>query len=382
MFNFLRKKEQTSDGLESYEEVAEKKTTSLGYFLILLMAVFLIIVAQTVFSDLKKTVKLPSAPAYCLSSVINVEALKSLSYKQSCAFGEIDREFDLDKKYAAISESVGEIVEINIQISGLNSNLSLTNRKIKEFESQYNLSLQEKIANEQVLYNRSGLQASIKSYRSEADSTSSQISSLASERDRKISNISGALSALGLDYKKAKDRYETDVAWYKVKQFFLMLIFVLPFFVVSTGAYLRLKRKNSPYTIIATGVLMASSLLLMQITLVFLYQILPREWIERIIKFFRATPFMRYVLYYGSVLVLIGVFGGLVYFIQKRVFNPKKVAIRRLKDSKCPGCSFTVNPFLDFCPKCGLVLKEKCPKCGVLKVAHLPFCSACGQRLG
>jgi len=113
---------------------------------------------------------------------------------------------------------------------------------------------------------------------------------------------------------------------------------------------------------------------------VFLYDVLPMKWFSRIFDLFLEIPFLRYVIYYGSVILVITLFGGIVYYIQKKVYSPVKVAIRRIKDKKCPGCSFALDSNHNFCPNCGLQLKEKCENCGNFKIRYLAHCHNCGKK--
>jgi len=365
---------------EEYEEISEKKTSGLGYILLFLMAIFIIVIGQTVFSDLKKIPETPSSPSYCVSSIIDANSLKSLSSTRNCRFTEIDQKFNLDSQYNNVSSAVNQITSLNKQILNNKNNIRNKEREIDKLNRDYDLSLQEKIAKEKAIMNRTNIKSSITQKRNEINSFNQQNASLGNQRDRIITQISPQLNTLKKSYNVAQEYYKDKYAYYKFKIFLLMSLFVLPFFLLSIYFYFKLKRKNSPYTIIFTAIAGASAILFLQIVVMFLYEILPKEWLARIFKFFMEIPFLRYIIYYGSVILIIALFGGLVYFIQKRVFNPMKVAIRRLKDNKCPSCSFRLNPDHNYCPKCGQQLKEKCVNCNNLKIRYLPHCPHCGNK--
>ncbi len=174
--------------------------------------------------------------------------------------------------------------------------------------------------------------------------------------------------------------YKDQEARYNFIVFLLRLLFVLPFFILSLRYYFKLHRKNSPNAIIVASILAAASALFMEIVIIFLYQILPTEWLERLFKILREVVALKYIIYYFSAFLVIFIFGGTVYLIQKRVFDPRRVALRRLKDSKCANCSFPIDKSYDFCPKCGKPLKEKCSHCGNLRLKNLPHCPFCGKK--
>lgn len=369
-----------SNPSEEYEEISEKKTSKLGYILLILMAVFMIGIGQTIFFDLKKIPERPDSPSRCISSFKNANYLKNLSYAQNCRFTEIDQKFNLGSQYNNITSELNQIISLNKQISSNKISISSKEREIDRLNKDYNLSLQEKIANEQAIMDKSNIKSNITFKRSEISSLNQRNSSLENQRDRQIAQITPQINTLIKSYDEALEYYKDKHAYYKFKVFLLMLLFVLPFWGLSIYFYFKLKRKNSPYTIIVTAILGASSILFLQVVLTFLYEILPKEWLARIFKFFMEVPFLRYIIYYGSVILVIALFGGLVYFIQKKVFSPAKVAIRRLKDNKCPGCSFTLNPEHNFCPKCGQQIKEKCVKCNNFKIRYLTHCPHCGNK--
>jgi predicted RNA-binding Zn-ribbon protein involved in translation (DUF1610 family) len=236
------------------------------------------------------------------------------------------------------------------------------------------------MANEDAIMDKSSIKYQITNSRPQISSLNSNNASLKNQKNSVISRISSSAKSLEQSYNEANDYYLTVSAWYKFKIFLLTLVFVLPFFILSIYFYLRLKRKDSPYTIILTASTTAFSILFLQVIGVFLYDILPKVWLSRIFRFFLDVPFLRYIIYYGSVILVIGLFGGIVYYIQKKVFDPVKVAVRRLKDKKCPGCSFVLDSGHSFCPNCGLQLKEKCENCENLKIRYLAHCPNCGKE--
>jgi len=365
---------------EEYEEISEKRTSKIGYILLILMAIFIIWIGQTIFSDLKRIPERPNYPSSCISSFQSSSYLKNLSNIRSCYFSTIDKKFNLDSQYNNILSQLNQIASLNKQISNNKSSISAKARETNQLNRDYDLSLQEKMANEQAIMDKTNIKSNITLKKSEINSLNQENSSLENQRNGIITQITPQVNTLAESYDEALEYYKDKHAFYKFKVFLLMLLFVLPFWALSIHFYFKLKRKNSPYTIILTAILGASSILFLQIILMFLYDILPKEWLARIFKFFFEVPFLRYVIYYGSVILVIAFFGGIVYFIQKKVFSPAKVAIRRLKENKCPGCSFTLNSKHNFCPKCGQQIKKKCDNCNNLKIRYLAHCPYCGKK--
>ncbi|MDP1884220.1 MAG: hypothetical protein Q8L10_02525 [Candidatus Moranbacteria bacterium] len=369
------------DEQNSYEEISEKRTSKLGYILLIIMVAFVIGVGETIFSDLAGIPERPVAPSSCvLSSVRNLESLTKYSTCQDrgVPFNDIDKKFGLDEKYNGIKPQLQEIASLNASIGSNNSEVRKLENDIQRLNRDYDLSLQEKMAGEKAIADKEDIKNEITSAKAKIGILQAEIRSLESKKGPLISQIRPSVQSIERSHQEAKDYFLGKAAWFRFKVFLLTLVFILPFFAFSVFFYFKLKRKNSPYTIIFTATTTAFSILFLQVVGVFLYDILPKEWLGRIFKFFMEAPFLRYVIYYGSVILVIGIFGGIVYYIQKKVFSPAKVAIRRLKDKKCPGCSFSLDSQHAFCPNCGLRLKEKCQHCGELRIKYLPHCPNCG----
>jgi len=367
----------------SYEEISEKKTSKLGYILLTIMVCFVIGVGETIFTDLSEIPEEPYAPSYCLSNLINTDEVSNITYfdcPDYTGYEALDIEFELDSQLENARPRLEKLVNLNAQISDLKYEISNNEKEIKELSSDYDLSLQEKIANEESILEKDTIKADIVDTKELSSQNETELNNLIAERDQLAEELTPVIQEIKKTYENANDKYEALVAWYKFKVFLLTLIFILPFFAISTKYYLQHKRKNSPYTIIFTATTTAFSLLFLQVMGTFLYDILPKAWFAKIFKFLLDIPLLSYIIYYGSVLLIIGIFGGIVYYIQKRVYDPIKVAVRRLKDQKCPKCSFTLDSSHNFCPDCGLQLKEQCSHCKKLKIRYLAHCPHCGTN--
>ena len=375
------KKIQNDDGTDEYEEISEKKTSKLGYILLIILVIFLIIIGQKVFSDIENISKKPVRPAYCIESYSNIDKLKNLNYSRSCHFSDLDRKFNIDKNFKIIEPGINEIIILNTEIKSIEKQINSEKKSQNNLLKKYDISLQEVIAEEKrTLIDKSTTKTSIIFLNNKISSLSQKLNNKEIEKNNKLNLIQPKLVILKTSYDEALKYYENKKAYHNLIVFLLKLLFILPFFVLSLRFYFRLKRKNSPHTIIAAAILTASSILFLEIVLIFLFQILPMEWLMQIFKILMEIAVLRYIIYYGSALLVIVIFGGIVYYIQKKVYDPKIIAIRRLKDNKCPNCSFTLNQSYDFCPKCGKQLKEKCSNCNNLKMKNLPYCPSCGKK--
>jgi|GEM_PF-681012 len=400
-----------NQGTAEYEEISEKKTSKLGYVLLILLGIFLFIVGQNVFRDIQNIPKRPIAPNQSIERYLDADNLKNLldssnyyiyektriiENNQPIApgtieqektlltietpeFSEIDKKFGIEKNFSEIEPTLNNILFLNREIKKNEEELAIKNQRLKEALGKYGLSLQEIMAKEDALMDNPELKSQIILLNGEVSLLNRKISDEILTRDEKINSVNPLLIETKSLYKSALEYYKDAIARYNFIVFLLKLLFVLPFFLISLIFYFKLHKKNSPNTIIVASILTASSALFMEIVIIFFYQILPTEWLQRIFKILKEFAALKYILYYASAVLVIVIFGGIVYVIQKRVFDPKLIAIRRLKDGKCPNCSFLINQTYDFCPKCGNGLKEVCQNCGNQKTKDLPFCQFCGK---
>jgi hypothetical protein len=401
-----------NQGVEEYEEISEKKTSKLGYLLLILLGIFLFVVGQNVFNDIQNIPERPIAPNQSIEGYLDADNLKNLLdssnyyvYEKSriieenqpttpglteqektlitiktAEFTAIDKKFGLDKNFSEIEPALNNILFLNKNLQKNEEDLNEKNQQMKELLGQYGLSLQEIMAKEETLMDKPEIKSQIILLNGEISLLNKKISEEILARDEKIESIRPLLLETKALYKSAMENYKDSVAKYNFIVFLLKLLFVLPFFCISLYFYFKLHRKNSPNTIIVASILTASSALFMEIIVIFLYQILPTEWLQRIFKILKEFAALKYIIYYSSAILVIILFGGIVYIIQKKVFNPKLIAIRRLKESKCPNCSFLISQAYDFCPKCGRDIKEKCQNCGNQRTKDLPFCQFCGNK--
>lgn len=382
MFFKRKPKTQTDNQNDEFQEIGEKRTSILGYVFLFLMALFIVIAGETIFNDLQEVPKRPGYVSYCLEAFAQrTEKEGGLEYVRDCdEFTELDQKYGLESKYYAIKSELDRIQAIDEKLNYLDGQKFQNTYNLDTASRDYDLSLQEKMAEVPSLVPINDTADNVSTIRATITNIETQITDLRAERTKLVRDIGPELEDLKFTYAEAKTEHRKQVAWFQFKVFLLQLLFVLPFFLVLIFYYLKLKRKDSPYTIILTSATGAFAVLFLQTTLVFLYHMLPTEWIEEVLRFLLDAPFLRYIIYYGSVILVLLLFGGVVYYIQKNVFSPAKVAMRRIKDNKCPDCAYRLNDQHSFCPRCGLKLKKNCESCGHLRFVHLPFCSTCGKR--
>ena len=157
----------------------------------------------------------------------------------------------------------------------------------------------------------------------------------------------------------AQDEYNTARQIYRLKVLAVRLAFVLPLLVVAIVTFFKAKKVKSKYTIHANAFMAFASLLL-------IYMIIENVW-----KVIHVVG----ISFLGAVACAI----SLVY-LKKQFFSFERISMSRLKENKCPWCTFPIRYDMPYCQNCGKKLADKCPECGEMRPILTPFCPNCGSE--
>ncbi len=396
---FFHKKSQdtTTNGFVAYEEIDSKRTSKLGYFFLILMVLFGVWQGNNLLSAVQNLATLPQQNSQCFSlleSRLNAQRSQDNRYTNYNKYGSYETIepsncfFSDREKLAGISDFYTNLYQTLLSKYNLSRDLSSVKDKINLYKNnrnttvdEYSASLIEKIAKQDnpVLDNNQ-IRTSIQTYddtlsmsnATEKDLTN-KIAVAEADINRQIQEHSESITAVSATYTR-----ESNV--YQLKRFALSVLFVLPVFLFVWRRYSRSKEQRSEYAIIWGGIVAMVSLLLAQVLLVFIYQILPYQLLQKIFAFLSAFKFGFVILYWLGFILVPLFFGGLIYFIQKHYYNKQAIMARAFKANKCPACTMAIVPHMIFCPICGTSLKTKCVSCGNHTPEGGTFCEICGKK--
>ena len=354
------------------EHVSEVKTSKLGAILLTLMVIFIFSISQNFLNDISYIIKKPLNPSVCVLQLATqskedliegpcqgIKGVKRFWESQKRVypykFNSTDIQYELDTKY---KQTITDLDSLFV----LNKDLKYQGEML---ESQRG----DLIDQDPGL---SPIQIKL---------TKQEIQDITQQRDSEYQKIKPKLNSLKQEYKEAYNKVNFYKFFYFLAELFLQLIFVLPFFVLGLKKYFQLKKQNSPFTVIATAVVAAASILLLQVVLGFLFKALPWGFLAKIWTWFQNFQFLKYILYYSIVVATIALFGGVVYYIQKSNYASDKVTKRRLLKNQCPRCETKIKDSYNNCRGCGLELKKTCPGCKQNTSKFFKFCSNCGHNL-
>ncbi|MEA1898410.1 MAG: hypothetical protein U9N53_12195, partial [Bacteroidota bacterium] len=277
--NFLCGGEKINKGKEEYEEISEKKTSKLGYILLVILMVFLVIIGQKIFSDIKDIPERPVHPSYQVQMYLEIENLRNVTHSPFSdkieyqnkpvpinieimefmepieknkhigifEFNETDKKFEIDKKIREIEPEINSIISLNKDIDYFQKEISSNKSELDKLLAKYSVSLQEVIAREQALIDKPSIKREIISLDNEILLFNEKLANANAERNSKFNVIEPKVVILKTAYEQAEEYYENKIAFYNFIVFLLRLLFVLPLFFVSLYFYFKLKKKDSPH---------------------------------------------------------------------------------------------------------------------------------------
>lgn len=373
-----------------WEELSEKQTTKLWYFLLYCMFWAILVSAQRTLSIIKDIPSQPTSIPNCVYNMIHVFWNENTYHNQyyynygynDCGLISQHPQFDFSLEYSNLAQPYKEINDLKYTESQLlNQKYTIENTQ-RNNQQDYNTSLTEKIAQENSwLYDKEGIQNTIKQSRLELESIDWQVKTIQSQIQEIQSQYKKEISAIQSKLIQAESDYKTSFLLYKLYVALLSFLFAISVFVVLYKIYVRQKIKNSPHTIIFSVATFAYWLVVLQISVLFIWDILPHKLLEIIMNLLNLfTPLVFLVQFLWPILI-IAIFWFLVYKIQKRLYSQSNILKRFISDKKCPHCWNSVDFTKPFCPLCSHEIQIHCPECNELTVKWMPYCSSCGKKI-
>ncbi|MEK7160963.1 MAG: zinc ribbon domain-containing protein [Patescibacteria group bacterium] len=399
MLNFFGKKtEEISPTTPGFEE-SERKTPIVGKILLIIMFIAGLYFGWQAVNDLGELSKEPEPLSACsyryaeenvnnLNSLIRKSSLEQYYYQDyygndssECVFSKIEQEANAAYLFEPRIPVEKELTDIITKLNSTQTLLDSVNNQLQNLTQEYGVGLQEREVNvDQPVFSISSQQQTINSLKQEQNTLLVKKNELESERISKEAELTVIDQRIKEAYKSIFEKQNRLLRWYELKTFLWQFFFIGPFFLLVFLGYLRFHRKNSPYTIILTAMVAVAAVLLLRVILVWFWGLFLANVLKVLIEWFARYDILRSLLFYFGMILSFVIFGGAVYWLQKKIFDPRRVAIRRFRVNQCPHCQASLDLSVFFCPNCGVQLKEKCAKCEQARFIDLPSCPYCGNK--
>lgn len=398
MFKLFKKDAEISRTTPGFEE-DERKVPKTGILLLIIMFIAGLFFGWRALDDVASLPQQPEQISYCgdqyhgqtliaerIVSPAQTDPLYGVNYYNQftltgCKFNQLEVAAGIPALIDERNAKDAEWQPLMRQYNTILNRLQEVRYQIGQTTGDYSVGLQEKAANiPKPLYPVDQSGTTLASLRAQEQDLLNQKAAL----EPKIQPYADQLKALDKKietaYKPVFDSYNKQLRWYEFKVFLLQMVFVLPFFWLVFAWYLRSHRKNSPYTLIFTAMVGVAAVLFLRVILFWFWGLFLEEVLRILSEWFAKYEIFRTLLFYGGMILSFAVFGGAVYYLQKKIFDPRRVAIRRFRAHQCPQCQSSLDLSELFCPNCGYHLKETCTVCGKARFIDLPSCPHCGAK--
>lgn len=397
-------------GYAPYEELDGKRTTKLGLVFVIIMVIAGIWQGQVLLRSIQATIHPPENLSTCFRDAVTrsglpVNVTYDYSYstygtdsinfggynsntfrEEGCRYSEIEINQKFPPIYAMIQPMTLELDALGKERSIAQSELwKLKNTKDTQ-QQNYNTSLFENISgSNQAVYSSSSISGVLSAVEDRIATLEKVISAKESDIRTKQDEIRQILVGSASVLENVARDYENEIRFLELKRFVTSFLLLAPLVWFTVRRYFRAKNTRSEYSIIWGGAALISSLLFGQVMVVFVYRILPKRLLEALAEFLysilQSFEFLVIILQWLGFILIPLFFGFLVYKIQKKFYNPLAVAMRSIKEGKCPKCAMKIKDSMVHCPMCSFNLRVTCPTCSATSVCFAKYCETCGKDI-
>ena len=176
---------------------------------------------------------------------------------------------------------------------------------------------------------------------------------------------------------------------YSIKRELVTLAFLLPLVFMFFYMMKRYLTKERYILYILFKNILIVSLIPTVISMISLvYELLPKIFIEKVLRFFYEIE-IPFIVYYFVITIFIFIFGYLIIKLQKkfkeennRLKNNSITKVESYNKNICNNCGNRVDfNTMNFCPCCQNKLKVECDSCHHMTIKGLDYCSNCGKSV-
>ncbi len=219
---------------------------------------------------------------------------------------------------------------------------------------------------------------------------SDKLETISSEIDKinlKLYNhpeIKDFLSLIHTWDKTQEEDFRNDIEsfkfWYKYKEFSWQMLFLIPlFFIIYLWNHISIKKEHGLQLLISSHLLIVITIPIFLQIINLVLELIPQYFFKKLFETLKAMHLVA-IWHYALILLSVIVTLFLIYIIQKKLFNKKRLQEKRFSNSACIECGRKLPKVLDYCPFCGAQQVEECSVCQSKSFICGDFCSSCGHK--
>ena len=168
--------------------------------------------------------------------------------------------------------------------------------------------------------------------------------------------------------------------WHPVKRLGMELVFLLPLLLAFYFWNARSIAAGSKFQVlISSHLLVVTCIPVVARLLRLVYDVIPHRLIKQVIELlehYRLVALWHYLVMALAIAAAL----GLIYFFQKKLFSPEKLALPRIARGQCQSCGMQLPAASAHCPGCGAGQYRDCPLCGRPTFVNGRHCTTCGGQ--
>ncbi len=316
----------------------------------------------------------------------NYQGIKDLQEDSRCVL--LNEKINLVKKEHNIKELISSSNKLLNNQSKIDSELSY----IKE---NYNTVLFEKMSSQTQDKSIIKDDLSTQNIKEKHDAYIKEFEKINEEIDQLNNNFSKSksveelVSFVSTNKEQINQDIESMNKAYSIKRELVTLAFLLPlvlvfFYMMKT----YLTKERYILYILFKNILIVSLIPTVISMISLVYELLPKIFIEKVLRFFYEIE-IPFIVYYFVITIFIFIFGYLIIKLQKkfkeennRLKNNSITKVESYNKNICNNCGNRVDfNTMNFCPCCQNKLKVECDSCHHMTIKGLDYCSNCGKNV-
>ena len=316
----------------------------------------------------------------------NYQGIKDLQEDSRCVL--LNEKINLVKKEHNIKELISSSNKLLNNQSKIDSELSY----IKE---NYNTVLFEKMSSQTQDKSIIKDDLSTQNIKEKHDAYIKEFEKINEEIDQLNNNFSKSksveelVSFVSTNKEQINQDIESMNKAYSIKRELVTLAFLLPlvlvfFYMMKT----YLTKERYILYILFKNILIVSLIPTVISMIILVYELLPKIFIEKVLRFFYEIE-IPFIVYYFVITIFIFIFGYLIIKLQKkfkeennRLKNNSITKVESYNKNICNNCGNRVDfNTMNFCPCCQNKLKVECDSCHHMIIKGLDYCSNCGKSV-
>ncbi|MFH1459673.1 MAG: zinc ribbon domain-containing protein [Candidatus Omnitrophota bacterium] len=309
------------------------------------------------------------------------------SYRYDSAFdrSRIDKMHPICKKFYDTSKLIyenSELKKLFVQRQELAKEKNQWAQQYNRNKNIYDTSLLENIAG-QSKEELDVISSSMKEQSKEIERISFEIAKINNQLNRNtlVNNLWEIIRPGDINF---RDKMIRDVnkfeRIYLFKELIWQLIFMLPLFIVFYIWYSKsIKKSNTIQTLISSHLLVIASIPIVIKVIEVVLDLIPYHFFKELFKLLELLHIIA-LWHYIVIFISIGVAMFFIYFIQKKLFNKKRLYQKRLMKGACYFCGKTLPGKINICPFCGTNQLKKCEQCNADTFVGGEYCINCGKN--